>query len=62
MDNKQIKNIKEEKIKSFYKAIHKTTKLDSVLSDNLDIKIKRNNGQKLTRKRKQHKKTMTKKK
>ena len=61
MDNKQIRNIKEEKIKSFYKAIHKPTNQESILTENLDIKTRRKQGQKLSRKRNKIKKSITKK-
>lgn len=62
MDNKQIRNIKEEKIKLFYKAIHKPIKQDTVLTEKLDTKTRRNQGQKLSRKKTQIKKSITKKK
>jgi hypothetical protein len=62
MDNKQLKIIKESKVKQYYNNIHKSTKQDDILTEMLDIKSKRAQGKKLTRQRKKRSSTLTKKK
>lgn len=61
MDNKELKLIKEEKIKSFFKQIHKPRKQDSVLTESIDIKSQRKTGKKLSRNKRAQKQTITKK-
>lgn len=61
MDNKELKLIKEEKIKSFFKQIHKPRNIDSILTELIDIKSQRKTGKKLSRNKRIQKNSLTKK-
>jgi hypothetical protein len=61
MDNKELKLIKEEKIKSFFKQIHKPRKLDAIMKESIDTKSQRKTGRKLSRTTRTLKQSATKK-
>jgi hypothetical protein len=62
MDNKKIQIIKEEVIKSFYKNMYKNNDKDKIVINSFEDKIKRLNGNKLSKKKNKKKKNITKKK